>query len=363
MILAALFGSRTVRGAPVSPRSESDWDALIRVAADELMLPGLYRRMKGLGEEVPAETGVFLQAVEDMNRERNERILDDALAIARVLNEIGIEPVFLKGAAYLVEDVYPGLGCRYLCDLDLLIPASRPDAVQALEREGYRRDTSDSMAAFRHHHPQLQRPRAEDGSGSAPVELHHSLSQGAAQRLLSGEEVFHDSRLVERRGVRIRIPSPEHLVTHLILHSQIHHCYSERIWPPLRAMLDLAMLDRRFGSGLDWAAVRKRFRRHGEEHTLVLHLLQVNRALGMPLPFAIEPGWVVRARWMRRLALNRHPRLRFVDPVYLSFSILSRRVRFLQSVVAAPGGLRQATRVLMRRGFYRRLLAEISLRQ
>ncbi len=363
MAVAALFDNSVGGGAYTLHLAESDWDALIPAAAADLMLPGLYRRFKEIGVEIPADIGDFLAAVEEMNRERNERILDEAVEIARMLNGIGVAPVLLKGAAYLVEEIYLGSGCRYLCDLDLLIPASRSKlAIDALERQGYRADTSDRMARFRHHYPQMQRPHADDGSGSAPVELHHSLGHGVSRRLLSGEEVFRDSRLIEWRGVLVRVPSPEHLVIHLILHSQIHHAYSERIWPPLRAMQDLAMLNRHFASRLDWAAVRERFRQQGEEHTLLLHLLQVNKALGMPLPFAIRPGWKLRARWMRRQALNRFPSLRFLDPVYLLFSTLSRRVRFLRSVAVVPGGWKYAARTLLQRGFYGRLLAEISLR-
>jgi hypothetical protein len=361
-LVAAFFGNRAKKDGFSAPRSQKVWEDLIRAAAAEFLLPGLHRRLNEIQLETPPDVDEFLVAVEGMNRERNERILDEAQSIARILNGMDIEPVFLKGAAYLVEEIYRDPGCRYLCDLDLLIPASQLGvAAEALEREGYQPDTSDRMASFRHHYPQLQRPQGSDGSGGAPVDLHHSVGQDLSRRLLGGDEILRDSRRVEWRGVRIRIPSPEHLVTHLILHSQIHHSYSERIWPPLRAMQDLAMLNRHFGRGLDWRSVRERFSVHGEDSTLSLHLLQVNRTLGMPLPFTIEQGWIGRARWKRRQALNRWPALRFIDPAYLGLSTLSRRVRLLRSVFVVPGGWKHATRMLLRRGFYRRLLAEIWL--
>jgi hypothetical protein len=297
-----------------------------------------------------------------MNEERNEQILDDARAIAERLNAIGIEPVFLKGAAYLVEGIYP-LSGRYLCDLDLLIPESRlADAAAALESQGYQADTRDAMASFRHHWPQLQRPCATDGAGSTPVELHRWFGHGVSRRLLSSDEVLRDARQLEWRGVRIRIPSPEHLVTHLILHSQIHHCYSERIWPPVRAMWDLALVSRHFAGWLKWNAVSDRFRRQGHEPSLQLHLVQTFSTLGLECPMAIRPGFTVRARLLRRWLLNYWPALRLIDPVYLVSSTVSRRLQFLQTISAVPGGLRQAARVLMRRGFYRRLFAEVSLR-
>jgi hypothetical protein len=339
------------------------WEGLICAAAAEFLLPVLHQRLGEIGVKPPAEISDFLAEVEVLNGERNARIMEEAHAVAGLLNGIGIEPVALKGAAFLLADVYPMPGCRYLCDLDLLVPHSQlAAAAEALQSDGYRSDTRDAMARFRHHHPQLQRPRAADGSGSAPLELHHSLGPGVSRKLLSGEDLLRESSVKEWSGVRIRVPSPEHLVTHLILHSQLRHCYSERIWPPLRALYDLAMLNRHFGSRLDWESVQRRFRACGREPTLLLHLLQAGKTLGMPLPFAFELGGMGRVRWRRRQVLNRWPVLRFADPVYIVSATLSRRMRFLESVVAAPGGWKYAARMLFRSGFYRRLLADIALR-
>ena len=245
------------------------------------MLPALHQRLSEIGLKPPAEISNFLAEVEGLNNERNARILEEARAVAGILNRIGIEPVVLKGAALLLAGVYPRPGCRYLCDIDILVPrAQLAAAVEALERDGYRPDTLDAMAHFRHHYPQLQRPRAADGSGSAPLELHHSLGAGVSEKLLSGEDLLRGSSVKEWNGVRIRVPSPEHLVTHLILHSQLRHGYSQRIWPPLRALYDLAMLNRYFGSRLDWDKVRRRFRACDREPTLLLHLLQARKRWG-----------------------------------------------------------------------------------
>jgi hypothetical protein len=361
--LTACLDGSPEKLARISDGPERDWEGLIRAAASEFILPGLHHRLGEIGLRTPPEIGEFLAAVEDLNGERNVRILEETRAVGLLLNAAGIEPVALKGAAFLLAEVYPRPGCRYLCDLDLLVPCSQlTAAAEALERDGYKQDERDAMARFRHHYPQLQRPRTANDSGSSPVELHHSLGHGPARKLLSGEDVLRGSQPMEWNGVRIRIPSPEHLVTHLILHSQLHHCYSERIWPPLRAMYDLVALDRHFGQRLDWEWVRRRFQSCGQEFTLLLHLLQVREALGMPLPFAFDPGLAGRVRWARRRALNKWPRLRVTDPVYLACATLTRRTQFLTSIISAPGGWKCVARTLFQPGFYRRLLAEIVLR-
>jgi hypothetical protein len=250
-----------------------------------------------------------------------------------------------------------------LCDLDLLVTHSQlAAAAEVLERDGYLQDGRDALGRFRHHYPQLQRPRSADGSGSAPVELHHALGHGVSRKLLSGEDMVRGSSVKEWNGVRIRVPSPEHLLIHLISHSQVHHSYSERIWPPLRAMYDLALLDRCLARCLDWEQVRRRFEVSGQESALLLHLLHVREALGMPLPFAFDLGPLGQVRWARRRALNRWPILRLADPLYLASATLSRRIQFLASILSVPGGWKFAARTLYRSDFYRRLLAEIVLR-
>lgn len=353
-LLASLLSGR-----PAEPLPARDWESVIKAASAERLLPQLAGRL----QEAPPEICGFVAAVRDLNRERNERILAEAWAIAHLLNGIDIEPVALKGCAYLLEGIYPHSGSRYLYDLDLLVPSARlPEAARVLEARGYVANTGDRMAHFRHHYPQLQRLETEDGPGSPPVELHHSLGIGRAGRLLDGEEVLRNSRLVESRQARIRVPSAEHLAIHLILHSQLHHSYSERIWPPLGAMCDLAMLIEHFGIQLDWSAVRERFRAHGEESTLLLHLLQLEETLGIAVPLSIRLSWIGLARWKRRQFLNRWPNLRFADPAYLVLSTLSRRLRLLRSIASAPRGRQLAARMLLETDFYRRLLAEISLR-
>src|SRR5579863_496926 len=346
--LAACLDGSVESPARIPHGPEGDWEGLVRAASRELVLPALNRHFRQIDVEPPPEIAEFLATVEDLNCSRNIRILEQMRAIASILNGVGIEPVALKGAAFLLAGVYPKPGCRYLCDLDLLVPRSDlRAAAEALERDGYRQDGRDAMARFRHHYPQLQQPCAGGFSG-VPVELHHSLGHGVSRRILSGEEMLRGSQLTEWNGVRIRVPSPEHLATHLILHSQVHHSYSERIWPPIRAMYDLAALDRHFGPRLNWADVERRFQSCGQRSTLLLHLFQVRKTLGMSLPFAFNLGWIGRARWMRRQALNRWPALRMADPVYLASATLSRRIQFLTSIVSAPGGWKSAAQTLVR---------------
>jgi hypothetical protein len=142
-------------------------------------------------------------------------------------------------------------------------------------------------------------------------------------------------------------------MTHLIMHSQLHHGPYRRIWPTLRNMLDVVLVARRFP--IDWDAIRRRFRGHGNTSLLNLHLIQIQKTLGFPPPFPIAAGGV---RWLYRRALWREPGLRYVDPLYnLSRTVLP-RVRLSWQLLKHPVGRKFVLSKLFRLNSYKRLFAE-----
>src|SRR5580698_11142091 len=88
-----------------------DWEGLIRAASRERVLPALSGCLRQVGVQPPKEVAEFLATVEELNYSRNIRILEEMRTIASILNGVGIEPVALKGAAFLLSGVYPKPGC------------------------------------------------------------------------------------------------------------------------------------------------------------------------------------------------------------------------------------------------------------
>ena len=333
-----------------------DWENLIRIAENERILPGLRGHLHALGvhSQIPAEVAGFLSAVETLNLERNQAIFAELAIVAKLLNEAAIEPVLLKGAAYCVTGVYSNPGSRYLMDVDLLIPEPQlSTAVDVLLQNGFDWDRSYQVGRFRHHHPPLRR------TGSVPFELHRSLGMGVCKSLLPASEVLERSSPHGLHGARVRIPSPEHLMAHLIMHSQIQHPYNERIWPPFRAMYDLELIRRRFDNQVDWSAIQRRFHRAGQAGVLTMHLLQVRDVLGTEPPFPIRLTGLTYLRWLRRKFLRTLPALRFLDPVYMYSTVLIRRLRLMRNALAVPGGWRHIARELFAPGIYMRFSTDI----
>jgi hypothetical protein len=329
------------------------WPELVQAASDEGVLPGLNAYCATL-PELPEDVGELLSCVESSNRERNFVIADEIEHSALLLNRRGIQPVLLKGAAYLAANIYVDPASRYIGDIDLLIPEDElPDAVAALEENGYFRDQRDPFGEYRHHYPPLAR------TGRPPIELHRSLGLENCARLLPAREAIAESKLHVSGRASVRIPHPEHLATHLIMHSQLQHSYTERIWPPLRALWDLAALRARYGSALNWGAIGERFRRAGQFGVLALHLQQVAASLRMTPFFEFESSPLIRLRWLRRKALYRWPALRYIDPLYMFSTVLGRRISLMQNLLTSRKGRSRLSAQLSDPYIYTRLLTDL----
>jgi hypothetical protein len=334
----------------------ADWEGVLRAATAEAVLPLLHSRILQLEltSRIPSELLEFLSAVETLNRERNDQIFEELKVVVRLLNAAGIEPVLLKGAAYIAGGVYPGPSTRYLCDIDLLLSeAQLPSAVEILARNGFVPESADPFGPFRHHYPPMRRP------GAVYIELHHSLCLGNRGSLLPASQVIARSMPFDLDGGRVGIPRPEDLFTHLVLHSQILHPYNERIWPTARAMYDLVLLSRRYGKAIDWKLIEARFRKAGMFGVLALHLLQVNESLGIEPPFQFKVDGLTKLRWRRRRLLRRWPALRYADPIYMCSAVMVRRLRVLRNMLGKPRGLAHLVKQLFTSGVYRHLAADV----
>ena len=322
-----------------------DWDQTVAIAAREEVLPTLAGKLS-----CPPGLSDFFEAIHELNAKRNRQLISEIETLALLLNQAGIEPVLLKGAAYLVTGVYPDTADRLLHDIDFLI--SEGDSSRAFEiirRAGYDPYVPSPIALLLHHHPALAQVHR------VPVEIHHSLGRSACRAILTADEMVKGSTGVRLGRAAVRVPSPEHLMTHLIVHSQLQHGPYCRIWPTLRNMLDVVLVAGRFT--IDWDAIRGRFRGHGNTSLLNLHLMQIEKTLGFPPPFPTGVGGV---RWLYRRALWREPELRYVDPLFTFSRLVLPRARLSWQLLKDPVGRQFILSRLFRLNFYKRLLAEFA---
>jgi len=338
-------------------------ETIFAVAERQLILPTISPRLKSrkIPHDLPSDLGPALPAITRLNSERNNLIVAQACDVIRILNQAGIEPVALKGLAYILAGTLTDPGERFIGDLDLLIPAADIDsAVLALQTVGYSNlpVPVPALVQFHYHLLPLRPPAGQRG---VLVELHRAVGPPPASAVLPADKLIAESRPMQMgSGLKVRIPSPEHLMTHLILHSQIVHQYSHRIWPPLRALDDLQSLVRHYGAAeINWQRITNAFHSAGQSSTLNLHLLHAAAEQWLTAPLPIKLGLLEKLRWRRRRILHHLPKLRYLDPTYWYCAAVRPRLRLTKQLLSTPGGAAIMAQIALQPSFYLRFLASI----
>jgi hypothetical protein len=211
-------------------------------------------------------------------RQRNAQILQQAVEVAKVLNGIGVDPLFMKGGAHLFTKLYPDMAMRQTADLDILVPVARiDDCVAALNAIGISALT-DYLHPRSHHGPPLGRSDLP-----VPIELHHHVLAYPNWNFLTAEEMRASSVQRVSPGVRLALPSPTYAAIHNIAHAQLndHDYLYGRI--DLRALLDLALLSKVHAGRIDWDAIHRRFVDAKRRHAFEYHI-EMARELGADVP-------------------------------------------------------------------------------
>lgn len=251
-----LLDTLRLRGAPPHQQLANEWVQVdVRGLAQLMAIEGctiwLYRRLRQIGvlDAVQPEFGKWVAARAREEIARNLLIETEAEALARLLQEMDVPAVFLKGVARrLAVDHYPFADARATGDVDVLVPASRARAVwHGLRRMGYERTNPSGPPRPDHHHlPALWGDRA------VGVELHTTHAQGVPpdeswrRHYLAGMDI-------ERGGQRFRVPPATELfwggMAHGLLHPEIAF---------LLAFLFDAAVIWTSGAELDWSEIRRR---------------------------------------------------------------------------------------------------------
>jgi Uncharacterised nucleotidyltransferase len=282
------------------------WESVVELASRQLVTPAVHHGLaeKALLGELPAEVRNYLEAVHELNGERNRRIADQLQGIVATLNAAGIEPVLLKGVAYLVGDLYRDPAARVIGDIDLLVTGDQlPDAVAALAAGGYREaGLEDFSFAAHHHHTPLAR---EDDI--AAVELHSEPVGRAFAPLLPAEQMLNGARRIGIDGGRCRLPTPQDQVVHNIVHAQLadRHYWLARV--ALRPLSDLVRLCAANETEIDWRQVLATFDRAGQGSACRAWLMTAEQLFGQALPAGVRPDLGARVACWRHRTQGRHP--------------------------------------------------------
>ena len=310
---AALCGhlrAGLLEGEPPGPAVEIRWELLIEASSHHYVTPALAWCLRDrIG--IPSDVRDYFDAALTLNGRRNERLMDALVRIVGALNAIGIEPVLLKGAARLVDDVYPAAALRVLGDLDVLILANRSaDAAAALKRIGFDEDTGIVLDAAHHHLPMLR--ERDTGAG---VEIHTGLSRAPHDAIIPAAWFCENTRLFKLRGLGVRLPDATRSAVHIIVHDQLNHGNYRLGRIQLRQLLDLAMVRTKYQGMIDWTELDHRFCKAGNGEVLATYLKFAEELFGQPMP---DLSHAPRTRVMTdfRRGIER-PAIRALEPLQI----------------------------------------------
>jgi hypothetical protein len=281
LILAPLNGV-SVEEIQCALDSLDPWERIIKIADDNLITPALYSSFKSLNllDTLPEDLAGFLSELHQCNAIRNDLIKKEAVQIALLFNKIGVEPLFLKGVAYLFCGIYPDSAARMMNDADILVPeSSMMECVRILKEKGYY--SSEDPTRYKkalHHYPPLVSDRKQ-----AIVELHRHSFATQYRRLYSEEELWKSCVSETVDHARFHLPAPQDLIRYHLIHAHKHG----GVYGPspyfLRGLYDFAFLYKKYEGYIDWAELETFFNKTGLRKALVSHLIAAGHFCGYPV--------------------------------------------------------------------------------
>ena len=148
-----------------------DWDAVVKVSTAHYVFPALYCNLKRVDflKYLPQELVSYMKNITNINRDRNEQIIEQAKKLNNLLLANSITPIFVKGTGNLLAGIYEDIAERMVGDIDFIF--SKEDyskAITILIDNGYSDvvKTDYNWPMFMHY------PRMKKENSIAAIEIH-----------------------------------------------------------------------------------------------------------------------------------------------------------------------------------------------
>lgn len=192
-----------------------DWDSIVRVSTSHFVFPALYLNLKyaELLKQLPNDLCNYMEHITNLNRERNLSILKQVKDINRLLLKHDIEPIFLKGASFIVEELYIDISERMIGDIDFIVKGSQfKEAVLILKKYGYNSVTKEDKTFL----PSKHYPRLVRKGSIAAIEVHKSVISNKYSEKYNYTFFLKKNREIEN----IKIPSIDNQIIHNCINKQ-----------------------------------------------------------------------------------------------------------------------------------------------
>ena len=282
------------------PPSDPDWDAIVTLASHSLTIPALKIFSDRFPALVPDDAKSYINTMYTSNLRRNEKLVEQIAEAAAVLNEAGIQPTLLKGAARLVQKTGEHLGTRITWDLDILVaPDEAERSFAALKQFGYTvRALAPSSSS--HWHSTLIRVNE-----AACIDLH--VRPPGYQYFPEAYRL--DSEIMKCGGALVAVPRPIAQALILIIHDQLHDADYLLGRISLRHLVDLRELVHS-PAGIDWGQLEAHFSTPFLKRAFDTQLVSLWSLLDVDIPGTIRRRAIPRFQHWRRMQQLSRPSTR-----------------------------------------------------
>jgi len=283
------FGKERIAREIASDRMR--WESVVEIASESWMTLALYRALdeNGWSELLPAELLEYFVSIHDSNAARNRGILEHTAELAGLLNQIGVEPLLLKGAGHLASGLYPDPAMRFMSDIDILVPDDRAlECWHLLLSAGYRTSSANAQVSVERM-PNQEWPALWREGRTGELEIHHRCEW---DHMLSTRSLYTETEPLTLGGGTARILSPTSRVIFTIAHAYVHHRTEFLPVVPLRDLYDATLLLGQLGERIDWQQVVDVFDRAGQSSALRIGCTMWRRLLAPNLAAPVtRPAW------------------------------------------------------------------------
>ncbi|MFN3303611.1 MAG: nucleotidyltransferase family protein [Roseateles sp.] len=261
--------------------SPAAWDLLIRQGRRANLLSRLASLLEPQLQRIPEAPRRHLQGALMVARRQVQTTRWEVHCIQSALAPLGVRPVLLKGAAYLLADMPASQG-RLFGDVDILVPkAAIAQVEQALLASGW--TFSDELDAYdqRYYRDWMHEiPPLGHAQRGTSLDVHHTILPPTARVKVNTAALFDDLRPLDSQpGVDVLAP------TTMLLHSAAHLFHEGELDKGLRDLFDLDALLRDFCGRPGFnEELLPRARTLGLTRPLYYALRYCRRWLGTPVP-------------------------------------------------------------------------------
>jgi hypothetical protein len=266
------------------------WERVIGIASEYWMTLALYRELgeKRLLDLLPDDLLEYFDAIHECNSARNREILDHSAELAGLLNQIGVEPLLLKGVSHLASGLYADPAVRFMSDIDILVPGDWAlECWRLLGSAGYRPSLAfDSRVEDM---PREEWPALMREGRVGELEMHRVDEWN---HMLSSPSLYFETEPVALGTGKARILSATSRMTFTLAHAWVHHQASIHPAAPLRDLYDATQLLRRHENEISWPRVTDAFERAGRMADFRTACMMWRRLFSQAPPCAVDrPAW------------------------------------------------------------------------